>query len=80
MTSPCLAEQIELHRDSMWRREEDLRVECAVDYEVTQVKESTVFGGGHAGVLFQNSTKMTLVKKARRGSLVGDLRHDPNVL
>ena len=32
MTTP-LPEQIELHRDRMWRRDEDLRVESAVDAE-----------------------------------------------
>ena len=31
MTS--LPEQIELHRDRMWRRDEDLRVESAIDVE-----------------------------------------------
>ena len=31
MTTPPLPEQIELHRDRMWRRDEDLRVESAVD-------------------------------------------------
>ena len=30
MTTPPLPEQIELHRDRMWRRDEDLRVESAV--------------------------------------------------
>jgi hypothetical protein len=33
MTTPPLPEQIELHRDRMWRREEDLRMESAVDAE-----------------------------------------------
>jgi hypothetical protein len=33
MTTPPLPEQIELHRDRMWRRDEDLRVESAVDAE-----------------------------------------------
>jgi hypothetical protein len=33
MTTPSLPEQIELHRDRMWRRDEDLRVESAVDAE-----------------------------------------------
>jgi hypothetical protein len=33
MTTPPLPEQIELHRDSMWRRDEDLRIESAVDAE-----------------------------------------------
>jgi hypothetical protein len=33
MTTPPLSEQIELHRDRMWRRDEDLRVERAVDAE-----------------------------------------------
>ena len=33
MTTPPLPEQIELHRDRMWRRDEDLRVERAVDAE-----------------------------------------------
>jgi hypothetical protein len=33
MTTPPLPEQIELHRDRMWRREEGLRVESAVDAE-----------------------------------------------
>jgi len=33
MTIPPLPEQIELHRDRMWRRDEDLRVERAVDAE-----------------------------------------------
>ncbi len=28
-----LPEQIELHRDRMWRRDEDLRVESAIDAE-----------------------------------------------
>jgi len=31
MTTPPLPEQIELHRDRMWRRNEDLRIESAVD-------------------------------------------------
>ena len=31
MTTPPLPEQIELHRDRMWRRDEDLRVESAID-------------------------------------------------
>ena len=33
MTNPPLSEEIELHRDRMWRRDEDLRVESAVDAE-----------------------------------------------
>ena len=33
MTIPPLPEQIELHRDRMWRRDEDLRIESAVDAE-----------------------------------------------
>ena len=33
MTTPPLPEQIELHRDRIWRRDEDLRVENAVDFE-----------------------------------------------
>ncbi|HKO44446.1 MAG TPA: hypothetical protein VJU84_14305 [Pyrinomonadaceae bacterium] len=33
MPTPLLPEQIELHRDRMWRREEDLRVETAVEAE-----------------------------------------------
>jgi hypothetical protein len=33
MTTPILAEHIELHRDRMWRRDEELRVESAVDAE-----------------------------------------------
>jgi len=33
MTTPPLPEQIEIHRDRMWRRDEDLRVESAVDAE-----------------------------------------------
>ncbi len=33
MTTPPLPEQIELHRDRMWRRDEDLRVESAFDAE-----------------------------------------------
>lgn len=33
MTTASLPEEIELHRDRMWRREEDLRVENAVDAE-----------------------------------------------
>ncbi len=33
MTTPLLPEQIELHRDRMWRRDEDLRVESAIDAE-----------------------------------------------
>jgi hypothetical protein len=33
MTTSPLPEQIELHRDRMWRRDEDLRVESAVDAE-----------------------------------------------
>jgi hypothetical protein len=33
MTTPPLPEEIELHRDRMWRRDEDLRVENAVDAE-----------------------------------------------
>ncbi len=31
MTTPPLTEQIEAHRDRMWRRNEDLRIESAVD-------------------------------------------------
>jgi hypothetical protein len=30
MTTPPLAEQIELHRDRMWRRDEELRVESGL--------------------------------------------------
>src|SRR5262245_28499552 len=33
MTTPPLPEQIELHRDRMWRRNEDLRIESAIDAE-----------------------------------------------
>jgi len=33
MTTPPLPEQIELHPDRMWRREEELGVESAVDAE-----------------------------------------------
>jgi hypothetical protein len=33
MTTPPLPEEIELHRDRMWRRNEDLRVESALDAE-----------------------------------------------
>jgi hypothetical protein len=33
MTTSPLPEQIELHRDRMWRRDEDLRIESAVDAE-----------------------------------------------
>ena len=33
MTTPPLPEHIELHRDRMWRRDEDLRVERAIDAE-----------------------------------------------
>ncbi|HXI26362.1 MAG TPA: hypothetical protein VNG71_21085 [Pyrinomonadaceae bacterium] len=33
MTSPPLPEQIEFHRDRMWRRDEELRVESALDAE-----------------------------------------------
>ena len=33
MTTPPLPEQIELHRDRMWRRDEDLRIESAVGAE-----------------------------------------------
>ncbi len=33
MTTPPLPEQIELHRDRMWRRDEDLRIESAVEAE-----------------------------------------------
>ena len=33
MTTPPLPEQIELHRDRRWRRDEDLRIESAVDAE-----------------------------------------------
>ena len=33
MTNPPFPEEIELHRDRMWRRDEDLRVESAVDAE-----------------------------------------------
>ena len=33
MTTPSLPEQIELHRDRMWRRDEELRVESALDAE-----------------------------------------------
>ena len=33
MTTPPLPEQIEFHRDRMWRREEELRIESAVDAE-----------------------------------------------
>ena len=33
MTTPTLPDHIELHRDRMWRRDEDLRIESAVDAE-----------------------------------------------
>jgi len=33
MATPSLPEQIELHRDRRWRRDEDLRVESAIDAE-----------------------------------------------
>src|SRR5690348_4113148 len=33
MTTPPLPEQIEAHRDRLWRRDEDLRVDSAVDAE-----------------------------------------------
>ena len=33
MTTPSVPEQIEVHRDRMWRREEELRVESAVEAE-----------------------------------------------
>src|SRR5438132_13158177 len=33
MTTPPLPEEIELHRDRMWRREEELRIESAIDAE-----------------------------------------------
>jgi hypothetical protein len=33
MTTPALPEEIELHRDRMWRRDEELRVESAPDAE-----------------------------------------------
>src|SRR2546422_7666582 len=33
MTTPPLPEEIELHRDRMWRRDEDHRVERAVEAE-----------------------------------------------
>ena len=33
VTAPPLPEQIEAHRDRMWRRDEDLRVESAIDAE-----------------------------------------------
>ena len=33
MTTPSLPEKIELHRDRMWRRDEDLRIENAIDAE-----------------------------------------------
>src|SRR2546426_4412702 len=33
MTTPPLPEQIEFHRDRMWRRDEDLRIESAIDAE-----------------------------------------------
>ena len=33
ITAPPLTEQFELHRDQMWRRDEDLRVESAVEAE-----------------------------------------------
>src|SRR5438132_14290731 len=33
MTNPPLPEEIELHRDRMWRRDEELRIESALDAE-----------------------------------------------
>jgi hypothetical protein len=33
MTTPPLPEHVEAHRDRMWRREEELRVESALDAE-----------------------------------------------
>ena len=33
MTNPPLPEEIELHRDRMWRRDEELRIERALDAE-----------------------------------------------
>ena len=35
MTTLPLTEQIELHRECMWRRDEKLRVESAIDAEPT---------------------------------------------
>jgi hypothetical protein len=44
MTAPPLPEQIELHRDRRWRRDEDLRVESAVDaVRSTDYKSSRSF-------------------------------------
>ena len=44
MTTPPLPEQIELHRDRMWRRDEDLRIESAV------AAERFIEDGGLAGL------------------------------
>ena len=33
MITPPLPDHIELHRDRMWRRDEELRVESAIDAE-----------------------------------------------
>ena len=33
MITPPLPDHIELHRDRMWRRDEDLRIESAIDAE-----------------------------------------------
>lgn len=33
MTTPALPEQFEVHRDRMWRRDEDLHIERVVDAE-----------------------------------------------
>ena len=55
MTTPPLPEQIELHRDRMWRRDEDLRVESAVDAErfIEDVGSANTLDARRAGPSFR---------------------------
>jgi hypothetical protein len=58
MTTPPLPEQIELHRDRMWSRDEDLRIESAVDAErfIEEVgSANTLTDARRAGPSFRTS-------------------------
>ena len=71
MTTPPLPEQIELHRDRRWRRDEDLRVESAVDAErfIEDVGfANTLTDARRAGPSFRHrGVRMTLRFRALRG-------------
>jgi hypothetical protein len=84
MTTPPLPEQIEAHRDRMWRRDEDLRVESAVDAErfIEDVGFAKKRGGSGVRPIFrlfdtiaareESGTTMTERGKIHSGSIVLD--------